>query len=132
GGLLAAVYTEPTPSPSRHSSKRRLFLSWFFVLPRNPLTPSLSPNGGEGGRRPGEGASRGCARRDQSPGRSLHGKIRGDWRGPGKKPCPLAPGCPTKSRRRSRQALWTRHPSTFENPPCARGYKTSSSAGWIE
>src|SRR5881398_1879287 len=40
--------------------------SWFrcaivrsWKLPMNPLTPSLSPSGGEGGRRPGEGASRG-------------------------------------------------------------------------
>src|SRR6266480_3311220 len=41
-------------------------------LPMNPLTPSLSPAGGEGGRRSGEGRLRGCNARSKfgefSPG----------------------------------------------------------------
>src|SRR5437879_12883128 len=48
---------EPTPDPSQEGDCRAALV--FSLLSLNPLTPSLSPTGGQGARRPGEGASRG-------------------------------------------------------------------------
>src|SRR5438046_6424322 len=77
--LLSLSMNRPTPDPSQEGNSASVpdidspppeglgvgswprFTSgfWRCSLPMNPLTPSLSPTGGEGGRRPGEGASRG-------------------------------------------------------------------------
>src|SRR5438105_4398525 len=49
--LAAAQVGQPNTVESSGTGNR-------FSVRMNPLTPSLSPTGGEGGRRPGEGASR--------------------------------------------------------------------------
>ncbi|PYK63568.1 MAG: hypothetical protein DME21_02440 [Verrucomicrobia bacterium] len=59
---LPDVIDEPSMfdyAPQHQSTCGLCFNGPTPVLPIHPLTPSLSPGGGEGGRRPGEGASRG-------------------------------------------------------------------------
>src|SRR5205809_1776034 len=46
---------EPAPDPSQEGNWGTALV--FSLLSLTLLTPSLSPTGGEGGRRPGEGAS---------------------------------------------------------------------------
>src|SRR5437588_2083428 len=58
--FLLSLFASETPGvySGIHAAKRRKTTLKHKPLPMNPLTPSLSPSGREGDRRPGEEASR--------------------------------------------------------------------------
>ena len=77
---------EPAPDPSQEGNWGTALV--FSLLSLTLLTPSLSPTGGEGGRRPGEGAFRGSRAQGARKvrGISLPG---GEGRGEGERLIPL-------------------------------------------
>ena len=88
GSARATGVAEADALPISFGQKRSTYTELIQSDKTLALTPTLSPSGGEGGRRPGEGAILGFkgAMRARSSGRSLLGERE---RARGKEPHPI-------------------------------------------